>query len=565
MHVMDGERGPRLVDPSNSFQMSALHSTEELQNLLQDILKSLPLEYSAKRCSDSTTRARSCDPCMQLTAVSAKVYAHLEEINKLLKIQAEAKERVNQHHDPLTRFPVEITSDIFAIYTEDVNSYFDPLSLHVELSGPLLLGAVSKFWRQVAFSTPHLWNTVNIQILSNDNLPTKVKLTKEWLARSRELPLHLSLGYPTWNMVESWRDPLIPLFNELQHVSPRWCALFLAISARLYPAFLGKVTYAPILETLKLIDPSEEEGGFHLPRTPSLKHLDIQLSIAFSCISIDWSGLTTVAANYILTGEYFAILELSKGLESFRLRGLMGDQGCPLPTTPLTHSALKELYLETNDDVDPSELVTILDLVTFPSLEKFGYDSGSRISFPNSAIPSIFNRSRCQLTHFDLCGDLRNGTTDDLISILSDLPTITHFKLQESYFDSLMSNMLLRRLTPTRPSEFIHIDRLLPRLESLEFRGPKGFSWSCLASLVSATTLDSGPNLCAIPERPECTNLIRRISFTVYADEEMEHIDTGSLVLFQGAYRAGIFRCQVLGGNVVLGFDPFQSLGDDLS
>ena len=73
----------------------------------------------------------------------------------------------------------------------------------------------------------------------------------------------------------------------------------------------------------------------------------------------------------------------------------------------------------------------MLNLATFPSLEKFGYYSGSSTLFPNNAIPSIFNRSRCQLTHFDLCGDLEDGTTDGLISILSDLPTITHFKLQE--------------------------------------------------------------------------------------------------------------------------------------
>jgi hypothetical protein len=137
-----------------------------------------------------------------------------------------------------------------------------------------------------------------------------------------------------------------------------------------------------------------------------------------------------------------------------------------------------------------SELVTMLNLVVFPSLEKFGYDSLDRTSFPNSAIPSIFNRSRCQLTHFDLCGDLRNGTTDDLIAILSDLPTITHFKLHHIHMDNaIMSDQLLRRLTPIHPSEFTHTDRLLPRLESLEFRGYKGFSWSCLAGLVSSPPL----------------------------------------------------------------------------
>jgi hypothetical protein len=551
--------------------MSAFHSVEELQNLLQHILKSLPLEYSAKGCSDSTTRGRSCDPCMQLTAIGAKVYAHLEELNKWLEIQAEAKERVNQHHDPLARLPVEITSHIFAIYTEDVNSDFDPQSDCVERGGPLLLGAVSKFWRQVAFTTPHLWNAVNIHILSNDNLPTKVELTKEWLARSRELPLHLSLGYPTFHVVESELDPLIPLFNELQHVSPRWRTLFLAISPRLYPTFLGKVTSAPTLETLKLIDTSDDEGDFHLPHTPLLKHLDIDVSIPFSSISIDWSGLTTVEAYHILMGEYFDILQLSEGLKSFRLGGLIGHQEYPLPTTPLTHSALRELYLETTNEhrMDPSELVAMLDLATFPSLEKFRYHSLSRTSFPNSAIPSIFNRSRCQLTHFDLSGDLRNGTAGDLISILSDLPTITHFKLHDVYCerldDALMSDMLLRRLTPIRPSESIHIDRLLPRLESLEFWGYKGFSWSCLASLVSATILDGGPDFHTTPERPECTNLIRRISFRVHAEKEMEHVDTRSLVHFQVAHRAGIFRCQILGGNFVgLDLDPFQSLVDDL-
>jgi hypothetical protein len=92
---------------------------------------------------------------MQLKAVDAKLYAYFEEINKLLKIQAEAKQRVNQHHDPLTRhLPVEISSHIFSIYTDDVNSDFDPQSSIIGRDGPLLLGAVSKTWRRVAFSTP---------------------------------------------------------------------------------------------------------------------------------------------------------------------------------------------------------------------------------------------------------------------------------------------------------------------------------------------------------------------------------------------------------------------------
>lgn len=103
-----------------------------------------------------------------------------------------------------------------------------------------------------------------------------------------------------------------------------------------------------------------------------------------------------------------------------------------------------------------------------------------------------------------------------------------------------------RRLTPIHPGEFTHTERLLPRLESLEFLGYKGFSWSCLASLVSAATFDGSPNLPTTPERPECTNSIRRISFEVRVKTELEDVDTQSLIHFRGAHRAGIFRCQLV-------------------
>jgi len=98
-------------------------------------------------------------------------------------------------------------------------------------------------------------------------------------------------------------DRRIPLFNELQHISPQWCTLVLGISARLYTTFLGEVTCAPTLEILKIVEDSEEDGHFCLPHTPLLKYLDIQVSIQFSPIFIDWSNLTTIEANKILMGE----------------------------------------------------------------------------------------------------------------------------------------------------------------------------------------------------------------------------------------------------------------------
>ena len=396
-------------------------------------------------------------------------------------------------------------------------------------------------------------------------------MTKEWLDRSRQLPLHLSLVYPAGDSNEPAPGPLIPLFNVVQNVSPRWHKLVLGISPILYTTFLGEVYYVPSLKTLKLlnIEDWEEQGEFCLD-TPLLKHLDIQVSILIFSVSINWSSLTTLEATHVTMGEYFSILRICGGLECFRLRGLVGDIQYPLPTTPFTHSALRELYLETNWAaqvvIDPSELASILNLVAFPSLKKFGYKPGMENLFPTRAIPSIFNRSRCQLTHFDLSGCIVNGTSDDLIFILSDLPTITHFKLEDTYRHSdnrIMTDKLLRKLIPIHHSEFTHTDRLLPRLESLEFLGYKGFSWGCLASVVSATAYGD-PNLLVTSARPVCTNSIPRISFRICLEEEMEHIDAQSLARFKDAHRAGIFHYQALRGFFAGGFiDPF--LGDDLS
>jgi len=212
-----------------------------------------------------------------------------------------------------------------------------------------------------------------------------------------------------------------------------------------------------------------------------------------------------------------------------------GAEDDPLPTTPFTHSALRRLYLDVGCEIDLLELETLLDLAVFPSLERFGYESSHRFLFPNNALPPLFNRSRCRLTHFDLTGKLQNATSDNLISILSDVPTVTHLKLEDPYSwgpeAAIMSDQFLQRLTPTLGGEVTQT-RLLPRLKSLEFRGLKAFSWSCLAGLVSGTTSDGGPQRSA--------NSIRSISFKVYFEGATEIIDVHSVARFKAARNAGI-------------------------
>lgn len=238
--------------------MLGSHSAElQVTKLLQGLSQSPLPDYLAEQCSDSTTNGRFCEPCVQLKAVDAQLVSYLEEVNKLLRLKVALTGRLNQHHDRLTRrLPVEIVSYIFSIYTEGVNSSFDLGDPIVE-SGPLLLGSVSKSWRRIAFSTPHLWNTVNINMFLDDNLPMKVELTKEWLDRSRQLPLHLTV------VCESLLRRLTPISrSDLTHTD-RLLPRLESLEFKGYKAFSWSR-----LASLVSATTSELDGGPNFPIRP---------------------------------------------------------------------------------------------------------------------------------------------------------------------------------------------------------------------------------------------------------------------------------------------------------
>jgi len=207
-------------------------------------------------------------------------------------------------------------------------------------------------------------------------------------------------------------------------------------------------------------------------------------------------------------------------MTSCRSLSLEDDWGAyPIPTTPLIHSALKQLHLAPSDRSQES----LFDLLVFPSLEEFGCEYDRRDSFPLDRLKPLFTRSCCQLTHFGLLsGELLEDDVDDLISLFSALPTLTHLKLEDltdRSFGGTMTDKLLQKLTPI---EGIQAE-LLPCLQSLEFRGRQKFSWNCLADFIIARLAEdsSGSNSpiadidrnLSVLHRDK--NSIRRVSFIV--------------------------------------------------
>ncbi|KAF8956442.1 hypothetical protein BDZ97DRAFT_187364 [Flammula alnicola] len=89
-----------------------------------------------------------------------------------------------QTHDPIIQWiPPEIASQIFTFCVPN-----SPYTTSKEKLAPLILGAVCKSWRAVAWSTPQLWIILSINI-NHPDIAVKTELTKQCIARSGQLPL----------------------------------------------------------------------------------------------------------------------------------------------------------------------------------------------------------------------------------------------------------------------------------------------------------------------------------------------------------------------------------------
>jgi hypothetical protein len=130
------------------------------------------------------------------------------------------------------------------------------------VSAPLLLRDVSSAWRDIADSTPGLWNTISVtpeQVqLSN------VKVLKEWVARSGitsllDISFHAPLDCPNPYL-------LAAMLAELMPTSHRWRNVSLSLPVAFLPMLLSNSSAPlPALESLELI--MDEQPQFTIDST----------------------------------------------------------------------------------------------------------------------------------------------------------------------------------------------------------------------------------------------------------------------------------------------------------
>ncbi|KDR69852.1 hypothetical protein GALMADRAFT_271911 [Galerina marginata CBS 339.88] len=391
---------------------------------------------------------------------------------------------------PIFNLPFEITAKIFAHYTAENSTPLDyPVRVRSTRSAPLTLSAICRMWREIAFTTPQLWAAVNIFISSFEQIPLLAELASDYMHRSGNLPLTISItNCVKLERLETRYERQVKwLFDVVRHFSARWCRLVLCIPPELYVEFMGALWYTPILEDVRLTPVTGQDElrqvDFKLGGAPRLRHLELS-KLFISRIKVPLENLTSLEVSAVCVDEMLKLLKGANQLLSAKFSEILGNQvdfDFPWPPVPLTHHYLRHLDLRPDGNDYYTPVLTFLQSIIVPSLESFVYHGKDGISVDNILI--LLNSSQIPVTKLEivLIGAIAfedSSFEEDLVQLFRGTPAITNLSI------SLLAEPLRKTVTDSFFALFGDPD-FLPQLEVLSFTGWRGFSWASTRSLIT--------------------------------------------------------------------------------
>ncbi|KJA24367.1 hypothetical protein HYPSUDRAFT_526014 [Hypholoma sublateritium FD-334 SS-4] len=435
---------------------------------------------------DLDVREVLCETCSGLKQIVSEIPPSASSFN-LSEKRRTLRTKVNYRHDPLHRLPFEIVSQIFISYLDESESS-DKIFSHESVdpstrNSPLLLASVCHTWRAAAFSTPQLWARIHVYLSGFSTIPARTNIAKQWLCRTGQLPLDISLTfadtYPS--------NAVAPLLDLLREHAPRWRQLTLRIAATHCSTLVDGLAVLPLLTAIRVHPPAASIWAAQEPlavgHTPVLRHIAVA-NLALARVLIAYARLTSLEAADVFLADIARVLRDAPHLVCCRFARISGSIGVDgHPATLLVHSALRELSLQPDGEV-AAPLGNFLALFVLPCLARLECDlTGSRDSLPVDGLCVLLTRPHCALTHFTVRvtePDTRM-TDEDLMRVLQATPTLTHLVIFTRCAKPVLSDALLARLATSLVGS--REDPFLPGLEALEFYGKRTFSWSGVAQL----------------------------------------------------------------------------------
>ncbi|KAJ7695724.1 hypothetical protein B0H17DRAFT_1055382 [Mycena rosella] len=143
-----------------------------------------------------------------------------KKMPRQLRVKLEHTRRFIKYHQalisPWRRLPVEIMSEIFLSTLvdtgyEEIDAYWDD-----DREGTLLVCKICKTWREIAISTPALWNVLSLSLHS---APRPLDWISTWLERSRSFPVYLQVFWGDTSLPDVINAVIALFASHLNHAA----------------------------------------------------------------------------------------------------------------------------------------------------------------------------------------------------------------------------------------------------------------------------------------------------------------------------------------------------------
>ncbi|PPR01455.1 hypothetical protein CVT26_015088 [Gymnopilus dilepis] len=458
-------------------------------------------EESTIGCISGPACGPSCEACTEVQAMESGISSAEKGLHALRCRLAERKRRQNEQHSPIISRLLgcpEIMSEIFErcrFYapTELLSKWEPQKPLdngnRRQSTCPLRLGAVCSHWRDAAWSTPRLWDTIRIRLTNDPITESDIWVIDEWLRRSGQLPLTITIGpQEGHSRTLAYKMPDIDeLCEVVNRYSDRWQVLSLEIPGSLFSKFCGNFSGESILDTLFLrnIDPKVEPTRFRIQNaTPEPRNVSIH-GVSINLVDLNPDNLRCLDMVAFELNDLLQLLPYAPALKRCKLGDGMFFFEPPImsrlsSTVIVTHPCLEEL--EVSLSYFP---IRLLDAISLPALDRLTWHVSPTL--PVVKILSMLRRSSCTLTELNLA---ECNMTDILFPLLEQIPSLQYLFIsggveqtryrdgtsgrKDKFFDLLAETSIRSAIGPG----------FLPNLQSLRLgKSDDTDWWTCLPAI----------------------------------------------------------------------------------
>ncbi|PBK64994.1 hypothetical protein ARMSODRAFT_1006846 [Armillaria solidipes] len=310
--------------------------------------------------------------------------------------------------DTSSRLPLELLLEVFRHYISDRDI---PVQSFDFSDGLWTLGQVNRTWRFAVLSDKSLWSTINMAV----NYPSHVNSTSSGVSANLifydEMPMdeiHTIVPTPTTNQILAYillRSKDMPLTISL-HFPTKNPDMENVISSAWRPLFSVLLAEAHRLRTLDLVAPAQiwrDFANIPLARLPLLQKVDGTLP-------------------YI--HDFFPVIQRCSDVS---------DLAVEVRYTDGSRDGGDAIYMPRLCKLEVST-ARLLDAITAPNLTSLAVMKKSLIT-SSSRVPPIVDfirRSGCSLTNLELHW---NGTADELFDVLPSMLTVESLSFFHNSFE----------------------------------------------------------------------------------------------------------------------------------